>query len=186
MIVRKGSNMKLGQSLIDKASKVCGSDAALARRMNVYPADVSNLRSGKRPLSPELAAELADIAGEDPRQAVIDAVIERNMGTRKEGAMLNILGKALAAGVAAMWLFTYSGLQNRAMAETNESASKVCTNVTKAISYLAKTVRLWRRFANGIYGLYRFILRVGAARRSAGHVTLQRSTTPHAGPHCLA
>jgi DNA-binding transcriptional regulator YdaS (Cro superfamily) len=104
--------MKLGQTLIDAAVAVCGSQAELARRMGVYPADVNNLKTGKRPLSPELAAELADIAGEDARQAVIDAVIERNAGTRKGGALREILGKGLAAGVAAMWLFSYSDDSN--------------------------------------------------------------------------
>lgn len=85
--------MKTVQTLIDKASKACGSDAALAQRMGIYPADISNLRAGKRALSPELAAEIADIAGEDARQAVIDAVIERNL-TGKNGPLLNeIFGK---------------------------------------------------------------------------------------------
>lgn len=101
--------MKLGQTLIDRAAEVCGSDAALARRMGIYPADVSNLRAGKRPLSPELAAELADIAGQDARQAVIDAVIERNMHSRKGEALRSILGKGLAVGVVGMLAFSYSG-----------------------------------------------------------------------------
>lgn len=101
--------MKLGETLIDKASKACGSDAALARRMGIYPADVSNLRAGKRPLSPELAAEIADIAGEDARQAVIDSIIERNAASKKGPILREILGKALAAGVAGMLVFSYSG-----------------------------------------------------------------------------
>ena len=101
--------MKLGQTLIDKASKNCGSDAALARKMGIYPADVSNLRAGKRPLSPELAAEIADIAGEDARQAVIDAVIERNLNTKKGGVLREILGKALAVGAVGMLGISYSG-----------------------------------------------------------------------------
>lgn len=109
MSFRKVSNVKPVETLIDKASKVCGSDAALARRMGIYPADVSNLRAGKRPLSPELAAEFADIAGEDARQAVIDAVIERNAAGKKGHLLKEILGKALAAGVAAMSLSFYSG-----------------------------------------------------------------------------
>lgn len=100
--------MKIAETLIDKASKVCGSDAALARRMGIYPADVSNLRAGKRPLSPELAAEIADVAGEDARQAVIDAIIERNAAGRKGALLKEILGKAIAAGVAAMLVFSYN------------------------------------------------------------------------------
>lgn len=83
------------KTLIDKASKVCGSDKALAHRMGIYQADVSHLRNGKRPFSPEIAAELADIAGEDAKQAALDAIIVRAVGTRKEGVMQEILGKNL-------------------------------------------------------------------------------------------
>ncbi|WP_287802835.1 hypothetical protein [Diaphorobacter sp.] len=100
--------MKIAETLIDKASKMCGSDAALARRMGIYPADVSRLRAGKRPLSPELAAEIAEIAGEDARQAVIDAIIERNADSRKGALLREILGKGQAAGGAAMCHISYS------------------------------------------------------------------------------
>jgi len=76
--------------------------------MGIYPADISNLRAGKRPLSPELAAEIADIAGEDARQAVIDAIIERNAEGRKGALLREILGKARAAGGAAMCHISYN------------------------------------------------------------------------------
>ncbi|WP_313313166.1 hypothetical protein [Pulveribacter sp.] len=101
--------MKYALSLIDKASKICGGDAALSRRLKISRAAVSLMRSGERAVTPEIAAELADIAGEDARQAVIDAVIERNQGTEKGPVLRQILGKALAAGVAAMSVFFYSG-----------------------------------------------------------------------------
>ena len=73
------------------------------------PAIVSMMRRGKRPISPEMAAVLADIAGEDAREATIAAVIEGARGTRREGVLREILGKALAAGVAGMLVFSYSG-----------------------------------------------------------------------------
>ena len=100
--------MEYAKSLIDKASQTCGSDKALAERMGIYPADISHLRAGKRPLSPELAAELADIAGEDAREAAIAAIIMRNENTRKGPVLREILGKALAAGVAVMLVFSYN------------------------------------------------------------------------------
>lgn len=101
--------MKLAELLIDKATKACGGNQAeLARRMGIYPADVTNLKTGKRPLSPEIAAELADIAGEDARQAAIDAVIERSQGTRKGQVLREILGKGLHAGAWATLLCSYS------------------------------------------------------------------------------
>jgi len=77
--------------------------------MGVDRAEITKLRQGKRPLSPELAAEIADIAGDDARQAVIDAIIERNRDSRKGHLLKEILGKAVAAGVAAMCLISYSG-----------------------------------------------------------------------------
>ena len=104
---------------------MCGSDAALARRMGIYPADVSRLRAGKRPLSPELAAEIAEIAGEDARQAVIDAIIERNADSRKGALLREILGKARAAGGAAMCHISYSDDSISAMDSIATSATAV-------------------------------------------------------------
>ena len=100
--------MPLAKTLIDKAVEACGSQAELARKMGVYPTDITKLKTGERPLSPELAAELADLAGEDARNAVIEAIIERNASNRKGTLLKEILGKALAAGVAAMLVFSYS------------------------------------------------------------------------------
>lgn len=102
-------------TLIDKAVEVCGSQAELARRMGIFPADVHNMQANKRPISPETAAELADIAGDDARQAVIDAIIIRNATNRRGAHLKEILGKALAAGVVGMWLFSYSGDSTYAM-----------------------------------------------------------------------
>ena len=101
--------MQYAESLIDKAIESCGSAAELARKMGIDRAEVTKLKQGKRPLSPELAAELADIAGDDAREAAIHAIIERNAEGRKGHLLREILGKALAAGVAGMLVFFYSG-----------------------------------------------------------------------------
>jgi transcriptional regulator with XRE-family HTH domain len=101
--------MQSVRDLIDKASKVCGSDTALAERMGIERPNLSLMRSGKRAISPATAAELADIAGEDAREAAIAAVIEGAKGTRREGVLREILGKAIAAGVAGLLAFSYSG-----------------------------------------------------------------------------
>lgn len=97
--------MQSGQTLIDKASNVCGSDSKLAERMGVHRVVIAEMRNGKRAISPATAAELADIAGDDAREAAIAAIIEGARGTRRESTLRNILGKALAAGVAAMLVF---------------------------------------------------------------------------------
>jgi len=97
------------QILIDKAINACGSAAELARRMEIDRAEITRLRKGTRPASPELAAEIADIAGMDARQAAIDAIIERNAANRKGALLADILGKGQAVGAAAMLGISYNG-----------------------------------------------------------------------------
>lgn len=101
--------MQYVMTLIDKAAKVCGSDSKLAERMGIHRVAISEMRAGKRAISPATAAELADIAGDDAREAAIEAIIESAKGTRRESVLREILGKALAAGVAGMLVFSYSG-----------------------------------------------------------------------------
>lgn len=101
--------MKYVQILIDKAAKRCGGDQALADRLGIARPNISLMRAGKRAISPATAAELADIAGEDAREAAIAAVIDSARGTRRESVLRDILGKGLAAGVAGMLAFSYSG-----------------------------------------------------------------------------
>jgi len=83
------------KTLIDKASEVCGSDAELALRMGIKVQVVSMLRHG-RTITPETAAELADIAGENVLEAVCQAMLERNKDSRRGSALRKILGKSLA------------------------------------------------------------------------------------------
>lgn len=99
--------MEYGTSLIDRAAKVCGGYSALAGRMGIPLPNLSLMKSGKRAISPATAAELEDIAGDDAREAAIAAIIEGARGTRRESTLRNILGKALAAGVAAMLVISY-------------------------------------------------------------------------------
>lgn len=103
----KGSNVKCAKLLIDAAVKVCGSQAEVARQMGVPRVSITQWKNGTRPLSPEDAALLADLANMDARQAVVDAVIERNAGTPKGRVLLDILGKALAASVAGLLVLSY-------------------------------------------------------------------------------
>lgn len=83
---------------------MCGSYAALAREIGTSPAALNHMKSGKREVSPETAALLADAAHENAAQAVIDAIIERNKTGPKAEKLREILGKGKAAGVAATWL----------------------------------------------------------------------------------
>ena len=111
-------------TLIDKASKVCGGDSALADRMGVKANVISMLRHG-RTITPETAAELADIAGEDAREAAIAAILDRAKGTRREGVLREVLGKALAAGVAGVLVFSYNADSISDTATTKVSTSNL-------------------------------------------------------------
>lgn len=95
------------KTLIDKASKVCGSDKHLAERMGIQPTVISMLRKD-RTITPETAAELAAIAGENPREAAISAIIERAKGSRRGEVLKAILGKA-TMGIGVVTLLVLSG-----------------------------------------------------------------------------
>ena len=123
--------MRLAQTLIDKAIEACGSASELARRIEAYPTDISKLRTGKRPLSPEIAAELADVAGMDARQAAIDAIIERNAANRKGALLADILGKGQAVGAAAMLGISYNGDSITDIAVVKPATKKIAPKLTK-------------------------------------------------------
>jgi len=87
------------------------------------------MRKG-RTITPETAAELADIAGENVKLAVYQAMIERSKGTRREGALREILGKSLLAGVVGMLLFSYAPEVKAVTIPTNEKLANLLTNYT--------------------------------------------------------
>lgn len=136
--------MLSAQSLIDKASEVCGGDAALARRMGISKALISLMRSGERGITPGTAAELADIAGDDAREAAIAAVIEGAKGTRRESVLREILGKAIAAGVAGLLAFSYSGDSISIMDQSKVIAKNHLT-INDSIHRIYCIVRSWLR-----------------------------------------
>lgn len=128
--------MQSVNSLIDKASKVCGNDSKLAERMGIHRVAISEMRAGRRAISPATAAELADIAGDDAREAAIEAIIESAKGTRRESVLREILGKALAAGVVGMWVFSYNG-------DSISATEKIATKLDSL--YIVSSRRIWRR-----------------------------------------
>lgn len=79
-------------------------------------------------MTPVTAAVLANIAGEDARETALGAVIESARGTRLEETIRQILGKALAAGVAGMLAFSYS-------AEPQDATTSIATNDRQELTY---------------------------------------------------
>lgn len=110
--------MKLGQTLIDEAKKVCTSDAELARRIGVSTALLCLLKQGKRTLQPIHALKLADIAKVDHILALEIAAIDSD----PTGQAAEILGNDNAAGDLAVSGISYEMLRSAA---TNSIANKL-------------------------------------------------------------
>lgn len=93
--------MEYGKALIDKAGKVCGSFYKLHKETGFSEPAISQIRAGKRMLPLEWVPVLAEIAGEDPRDALARVMAERlPEGSRARA----ILGGVRAAGVVALLL----------------------------------------------------------------------------------
>lgn len=118
-------------TLLDKASERCGSDAALAKELGHSRAYVSQLRSGKRPITPELAGILADIAGLDARPAVLDALMESLEKTPRGRRVIEAIKKSLWAGVAAICCIFVAQSEGIARPSSQQSVNTIYIVSTK-------------------------------------------------------
>lgn len=84
--------METGQTLIDKASAVCGGLRRLAAEIDENPGFLSLVRNGKKPLPPTMAARIALVARQDARRAVLEAVVSQEKDRKKQIALANALG----------------------------------------------------------------------------------------------
>jgi len=96
-------------SLIDKAAGVCGSYYKLAKHVGLAESTISEIRKGTRRLPLDCVPILADVCRVDVHDAIDRVMLEHAAGTKREQQLKEILGKVLAGGVAAAWLFSYSG-----------------------------------------------------------------------------
>ena len=85
------------RALIDEAARVSGSYAELARTLGEPPTVISDWRHQRKTCSPENVALLAHVAGLDPADALIRAVLAKHQGTDKGARLENALGKRLRA-----------------------------------------------------------------------------------------
>lgn len=93
--------MEYGKLLIDKAAKICGSRYKLAQRLGVSESNLGSVVAGRRGLPVEWVPELAEIVGEDPREALAWCVAEKlPEGSRGRA----LLGGVYRTGVVAMLL----------------------------------------------------------------------------------
>lgn len=87
--------------LLDSAKAIAKSDYKVAKAIGTTPQRLSDWRAGRVPCPPEFQALLASIAGFDPQQTAIRALVERHEGTALGDNLMRVLGKPLlATGVA--------------------------------------------------------------------------------------
>lgn len=135
--------MEYGISLLDKAAKICGSDYKLCK-INGWPSsNMSNIRTGKRALPLEWVPVLAEIAGEEPREALARVMAERlPEGSRARA----ILGGVRAGGVVVLLLLCVSLatlLQSTAYARVNALYIVECLRRLRQVVYQARGLRVW-------------------------------------------
>jgi hypothetical protein len=87
------------QTLIDKAATKLGSKAALARSLGVPQPTIQDWYSGRKAISPADRARVAYVAGDDPREELITATIERHKGTLKGDQLQQALGRAASRAI---------------------------------------------------------------------------------------
>jgi hypothetical protein len=93
--------------LLDAAKTITGSDYKTAQLLGVGRAKLSDWRAGRgaKP-QPEDHALLAAIAGLDPEEHLVRAVLEKHQNSPKGEKLRSALGNGLRAiGEAAIWAF---------------------------------------------------------------------------------
>lgn len=101
--------MEYWKNLIDKAAAMCGGQNVLAEKLGFSKGTLSDMKQGRKAVSPATAVHLADLAHTDIEEATHLAIVQSVAGTRREQVIKEILGKAQAVGAAAMLDISYSG-----------------------------------------------------------------------------
>ncbi len=102
--------------LIDKASAIAGSDYKLAKLLGVSTGAVCDWRAGRRSCAPEDWALLAHVAGLDPEEALIRAVLAKHRDSKKGERLTTALGKGLHRIGAAAFFVTFASVVSLLMA----------------------------------------------------------------------
>lgn len=93
--------MQILVSLIDEAASLCGSQAELARRLQITPQFLSAIKTGKAACPTDLAGEIAIIAGKDIAPAVLDAVMDALPRTDRGKRVREAMEQAFLVGAVA-------------------------------------------------------------------------------------
>lgn len=79
------------EELITKASAKLGSEYKVAKAVGATPQRLSDWKTGRATCMAEDRALLADIAGEDPLEEIVTALMERAAGKPKEARLRDVL-----------------------------------------------------------------------------------------------
>ena len=91
------------QRLIDKASKICGSDASLAKRIGMSASNFSDMKAGRKPISPETVALIADVCqlpGDETLHLVAQSIIENPKNAEKRDVLKRAFFASWVIGVS--------------------------------------------------------------------------------------
>jgi DNA-binding transcriptional regulator YdaS (Cro superfamily) len=97
--------MQTVQRLFRDAVAKCGTQAELARRLNVTPPNLHGMITGTRPTTPETVAALCDVLelpGDECRQMIAAAIIENPKNERRRGMLRRALFRCGATGGVAL------------------------------------------------------------------------------------
>lgn len=82
--------------LIESAKLIAGNEQKLAAKLGIPQSHISNWKAGTRKCSPADQAILAGIAGQDAKEELVRATLEREEGTRRGVLLGELLGKKAA------------------------------------------------------------------------------------------
>lgn len=97
-------------ALLDAAEKKTGSDYQTAKLLGKPRQEISNWRHGVRSAQPEDHALVAALAGLDPEEALVRAVLEKHANTSKGERLLSVLGNVLHRTGAAVTLLLFASV----------------------------------------------------------------------------
>lgn len=104
MSTRNPPSLQAINALIDAAKAKAGSDYKVAQMLGITPARLGDWRAGRQTAQPEDHALIAAIAGLDPEEALVRAVIAKHADKPKGERLLSVLGNVLRRTGAAVTL----------------------------------------------------------------------------------
>lgn len=131
--------MKYVKTLIDKAGENAGSFYKLAAITGLAESTISQIRAGKRNLPLDVVPLVADMAHVEVDEAIHQVMIEQERNPTRRGKLVEILGKAVAAGVVGMSVFSYSGDSISSTLTNRQQLTNV--NSLYIVEYLRRLLR---------------------------------------------